>query len=985
MVGLLNGLMSDRESGEALARDLIGLFERGAEQMNWKDRNEWRRIEETGREGADPGRVWFKEGTDWVVRDVPALPGSDRQADADEDALQLAKTWGGAAGGDLKTLWRRATHHGLDDHGPGDSHGHVGLENFRPDELQRLNRLLLSALFPGALKTPGDPSTGRVAYADQRFRFAVLLTAGGAFLFLLFGWVDFNRHNPSYEFYRNGIARHFLGPAALSAAAAKPDENPAAAEPDPPLHELEPWRAGLPFPLFAGTMTVRRGRVARGGTGRGGGAHALERPAAEHAQFVLSPLHCGGPAVGYEETATYAGGTLRTADAVTIPGSAVSPFFNDHPWLGWFMTAFNLRLGVWLPRPGNPEDQRRPFDPWAERDRRDGARGAWGRRLLRWFPHAASRVARGGAREVSESWRGGCGTEPANLPRRLPAAGAWPVLREHLRSGGRAHKNNFDLAFAADGGFRDNLGVEPLLQRRCRLIVASDAGYNQGSSEFTALGRLVRLAREEHGVEFLDLDADRPLDLDRFSKSESDAGDGDKSGGGAGDDNLAPQQVLALRIRYPERPGEPATDGLLVYLQMALTGREDHDLGRAREDYPNFPDEPTDNQMYSDEQAALYRRLGAHVGGVLCRNLPRAETPQRRERVLGFDDLCERLTLAYLQECGTEGAVADGESSAGRVLGLVGGEAVKLSRADDDAPDDVPEERDHFPTDEQVAGRLGLKPTADAAENADRWLRLYDRDPDFRLYHDRRAWRLMRGGDPPPHVPRDCDGEGGKSGGAFGTAGALCPGHVAVLYLACARRADLDPPRTGDGREKGDHRARRGVDWAPFAAGGRKVLMALIADRFGGSAESDNGLRMFLNPLRHHVRRYGGEDDGRGNRTPPDLREADGHMEPGGFVYLTEGQWQRVRPSEPGGGSPKSYDRELCLPSIRTDFPTPEGVEPVQRFLIAVSESVAPERDAVQIVGDLAVCLHREDRAANRAAEMSEETAAAAAETAGAG
>ena len=886
--------------------------------------------------------------------DPSTLSDAKREGTARDWIADRAAEFGGRDGSELKLFWDLATRHGLDEPGG------AGDDFFKlprpPEDQARFNHLLLSALYHSLLKAPNDPSTSLVVLPDQRFRWGLLVFTGAFATALLLGWVDFNRHSPSFQFYKDGVRRVFLLVCGL------PEKDGLKVDADPLLSDLKPWEVGLPMPLYVATLNARQARLKYGpalpdpGPDGGGepddpGAdYRLGRAVTRHPAFVFSPLACGGPEVRMQATAGYAGGRLRLSDAVTASGSAVSPYFIDHAWLTWFMTASNLRLGVWLPRPGDydepaarepaagaagprgaagakPEPTRaEKFDrarAAVRRTRLTPGKGSWLRRGVRWAFGVPGAFVRG--------YRG----EP-DLPARLPAAGALPVLREWLSIFRRNAADDYRWAFVADGGFRDNLGAEQLLRRRCGLIVVSDAGYNHGNSEFTALANLVTLARAELGVEFFDLDAERPLDLDRFVKNA---------------DRLAPQQVLALRVRYPDRPAtparggrpglpaEPPREGLLVYAQMALTGREDMGLRQAREQFPNFPDEPTGNQVYSAKQVALYRRLGAHVGAILCRNLPPAETAGQRERVLSFADLKERLTLAYLQECGTEGAVADGESSAGRTLGLIGSEAIELTRAENPARTGLPEDATYFPADREVARRLALPVPPDApagrAEAADRWLALYDRDADFRLYHDRRAWRLMRGGEDVPRVPRDDPG---------GVAGSLCPGHVAVLYMTCARRADLDPPRGDDGREKGDREKgdRGGGDWQPFAAGGRKALMSLVAREFG-----DRGVRGsledFLKPLRHHVREC---------------------------EWLSEEEIAAGIQAETGvivpGGKPESfrYDRELKSPSGRVDFPTPKGVHPVQRFLIDVAESVAPERDAKQIKDDLAVCLHREAAAA---------------------
>ena len=909
LLAALNGLPFS-EDGPGLAdkdltRHLIDRVHRRAEQMRVNDRQTLQEVTAAVRPPA-AARRRLNEAITFDIPSPPAdaapsapagrWPDTKRQADAEAWVLTRAADFGGKDAFDLKHYWSRATHHGLDDRPPagpredGDGAGaayedHLDLEGFTAHQLARFNHLLLSALFPEAFRPANAPSTHLVVLPDQRFRFTVLVGAGLGFTLLLFGWVDFNRHSPSFQFYRDALREHFLGPAALPEL---PDGR--AVEVNPPLADLEPWRVGLPYPLFVSTVNVRRANVAYdpGGPGEPA-AHALPRPVTEHLPFVFGPHRCGGEQIGFEPTASYADATVRLADAVTVSGSAVSPYFTDHPWLTWFMTAVNLRLGVWLPRP--LRDAARPSRP--------AGRGAWARRPLRW---GLTRLRKGlhligKVLTAPRRWFSGRPWDLPDPPERLPAAGAWPVFREWLGIFSRARVEEADILFVADGGFRDNLGAEQLLARRCKLIVVSDAGYNHGSSEFTALANLVTLARTELGCEFLDLDADRPLDLDRFVKGK--------------DSRLAPQQVLALRVRYAD-----GAEGLLMYCQMALTGREDMDLRQSREQFPNFPDEPTGNQMYSDRQVELYRRLGEHVGDVLCRNLPPARTKKERKRPLDFKDLCERLTLAFVQECAAEGAVADGEASAGRLLGAGADRriAAGLARRKDRTAY-------FFPDREELARRLGLgafrrgDESVDAAEReVDLWLRLYDADADFRLYHDARVWRRLRG---------DArDAFAGWETTEVPAGRLLCPGHVAVAYLACARRADVDPPpRDPDEPDTAEDRHQRGRDWQPFAAGGRARLIALAADRFRGGPTGwtdDVPLERYIESIRHARFPTAGPHG------------ADGAADPG------------------------------FLPPTRADFPTPVDAKPLQKFLIGISEAVAPERGAVQIAQDLTVFLYHE-------------------------
>jgi hypothetical protein len=59
----------------------------------------------------------------------------------------------------------------------------------------------------------------------------------------------------------------------------------------------------------------------------------------------------------------------------------------------------------------------------------------------------------------------------------------------------------------------------------------------------------------------------------------------------------------------------------LVYVKPSFTGDESTDLQQYRRRFPEFPHEPTSDQVYDKEQAESYRQLGYHIASVLCRPL----------------------------------------------------------------------------------------------------------------------------------------------------------------------------------------------------------------------------------------------------------------------------------------------------------------------------------------------------------------------------
>jgi hypothetical protein len=215
--------------------------------------------------------------------------------------------------------------------------------------------------------------------------------------------------------------------------------------------------------------------------------------------------------------------------------------------------------------------------------------------------------------------------------RAFPWAIAWELWKS-LRPA--TYARNWQMGLVADGGFHDFFGIEELFLRRCRLIVVSDAGCNNDRYEFGALADVIRSARERHGIEIVDLDDDQAPDLCGVRRVPG--------------ENRQHLHHTCMRIIYPPLPGETErSQGLLVYAQMSLTGREQLDLQQFRNQHPNFPDEPITNQMFTHGQIESYRQLGFHVGQAVCRDLTPATGSDARP---GWRQVADELLRGYLQE-----------------------------------------------------------------------------------------------------------------------------------------------------------------------------------------------------------------------------------------------------------------------------------------------------------------------------------------------
>lgn len=258
--------------------------------------------------------------------------------------------------------------------------------------------------------------------------------------------------------------------------------------------------------------------------------------------FLLSPLFCGfqlpsatSEAHGgkdidaYRPTEEFARTPrpITLGQAIATSGAAASPNMGYHstPAFAFLMGVFNIRLGRWV---GNP--------------------------------HAGDR------RE--ETWR-----------KSAPKFGLFHLLREVF---GLTDKES-GFVYLSDGGHFENLGIYELVRRRCRYIIACDAGAD-GRYGFEDLGNAIRKCRTDLGVE-IDLDVRQiaAIDGQRY--------------------NGAPCAVGT--IRYSEREV-----GTILYIKASRRAGMPSDVMHYATENPAFPHEPTADQFFSESQFESYRRLG---------------------------------------------------------------------------------------------------------------------------------------------------------------------------------------------------------------------------------------------------------------------------------------------------------------------------------------------------------------------------------------
>ncbi len=402
-----------------------------------------------------------------------------------------------------------------------------------------------------------------------------------AILLVVFGWrVDINEFS-MHGFYRNRLARCYLG-ASLDPRHPDPftgfdeqgevasgDENRVRGRGDIQVADLLPRRfkdGGRrscytgPFPIFSCTLNLTFGQD-------------LAYQERKGASFAFTPLysgyHVGWTAAeskdaeqsfnGYVPTKEYAypEGGVHLATAAAISGAAMSPNqgYSTKPSLAFLMTLFNVRLGWWI---ANPRRQK----VWPQVNHRPTPR--------------------------------------------LPLLN---LLNELV--GAATDSSNY--VYLNDGGKFDNMGLYELVRRRCRFIIVSDAEQD-GDLNFDGIAMAIRKCRMDFGAEIsLDLSALKKLAGTKESTKHFAVG----------------------TIKYPPPPGEKPDDrlyvGKVIYIKSSLTGDEPVDVMSYAKEHDAFPHDMTTNQWFTESQFESYRRLGDHiVSGVFPVQAP----PANREQVV---------------------------------------------------------------------------------------------------------------------------------------------------------------------------------------------------------------------------------------------------------------------------------------------------------------------------------------------------------------
>jgi hypothetical protein len=274
--------------------------------------------------------------------------------------------------------------------------------------------------------------------------------------------------------------------------------------------------------------------------------------------FVMTPLACGNLRVGFRPTSAYAN-DVSLGTAMAISGAAVSPNqgYYSSPLVGFLMMLFNVRLGWWL---GNPRDP-------------------------------------------STYWREG------------PRLSVLAVIRELFG----LTTDAAPYIYLSDGGHFEDLGLYEMIRRRCRFVVAIDAGSDKEGT-LLDLGNAMRKIWIDFGAQVA---FDKVAVMGRPAKSE----------GGV--------YAAIGTIRYPE--GGPL--GTLIYIKPGFFGTEPVDVRSYGNAHPEFPHDTTLDQWFTESQMESYRSLGSYILDRLCvgQNAQFGNEPTVEQ--INLDQFAERVRL----------------------------------------------------------------------------------------------------------------------------------------------------------------------------------------------------------------------------------------------------------------------------------------------------------------------------------------------------
>jgi hypothetical protein len=186
---------------------------------------------------------------------------------------------------------------------------------------------------------------------------------------------------------------------------------------------------------------------------------------------------------------------------------------------------------------------------------------------------------------VRLGWWSGNPRNPDDWKKAGPTFGLLYMLKELF--GLTDDKSAF--VYLSDGGHFENLGIYEVVKRRCRLIIACDAGQDEKPT-FDDLGNALRKIRVDLGVDIV-------MELAPIRERK--------------------KHCVLGKIIYRTDDGREEY-GDLIYIKASLCGKEPADVANYKVLHKEFPHQTTADQWFGEDQFESYRMLGLHTILEMC-------------------------------------------------------------------------------------------------------------------------------------------------------------------------------------------------------------------------------------------------------------------------------------------------------------------------------------------------------------------------------
>lgn len=267
------------------------------------------------------------------------------------------------------------------------------------------------------------------------------------------------------------------------------------------------------------------------------GSKELKRKTFLSDHFIFSKKYVGSSVTGYTLTKKYHSGEVKLARAMTISAAAVGSAAGYQSFWGqaFMATLFNTRLGYWMENPFYYDPNRR---------------------------HPKKHFT------------------------------FWPYYLATEMMGQTTARER--LVNLSDGGHTgDNLGLMPLLHRRCQTIVVVD-GEADEKLGFESFNNAIRMAFIEENIRI-------EIDLSSImARNETKMGY-----------MLSETSMAKGKIYYPQQePSKSKLVGDLYYIKSSVSGNLPASIENYLKRHESFPHQSTTDQFFDDAQFEAYRALG---------------------------------------------------------------------------------------------------------------------------------------------------------------------------------------------------------------------------------------------------------------------------------------------------------------------------------------------------------------------------------------